>query len=1202
MLTSSRLILGIFTAVLLAFGTSFVPITASAETDPAPSSPTLTVVDPPVGIGENGTGTFSVSGMTSFREKDALNNFVSYNVVMSVEDGTLSVDLSGGGTELYGYPEPDATTKIITASDVGFEGTRAEVIDALSEVTWNATDLYDFFLFSISVTQTAGENTYYWPGDGTRDSARYYKYVSDPGVTWSEAEADARSNTHQIEGLNGYLVRPSTWAENQFVANKVDAPNIWIAARRGTGVGDATKDWFWVPDTRIPTTGQPAPSENGRKFYVENWRLETSWSSDAETRWLDDRNRDSFVLANGTSFGFSEWLNADLDFVNPWWDEEPNGTGSNNEWFASTNYDGRDGRWNDFVLDPGQRDGEFIMSGYLVEYNAHEITGLDQASTTARFTISSGVFDISSPDTAVEVGNNAFTDVCTATCEVSGFGPVDQILVVVGGADGTTLSGRLRLDAVDGLTEGLSGYQDDATEEAGHPELAFVGTQAQINAALATLQYQGPLGGGNETLSISATLSGAAYFAGTGHYYEFVSGSLTWAQAKEAAERRTFNGLTGYLATITSAEENAFIVDKTGEAAAWVGGSDDFQEINLVTDEGFDDQGDSEGLWHWVTGPEAGTKFWDNNVQDPRISDGDEGFYYQNWNNSLNNASWGSEPNNSSSAEHYLQLTVGLDGNWNDLRDTQTLPYVVEYGGLEGETVLKEAFTSFVVSAPTVPASVTGLTTTSGNAQLVLSWSAPDTGGADITDYVVEQFDDDASEWIALAREESPSPTFTVTGLTNGTEYTFRVSAVNIVGTGDPSDSATGTPVAPPPPVAPRPNPSSGSQTTDEAALVQQQSALPGQLPPGRTPTPGTAPPPLAGPLPGINGNGGQPPQQPTALVGGRPTPVETSVVGQNQVTLQTGNTSFGLSVPQGQGSVGQQGAGTELAVDPGAQTRLSGSGLFPGSTVQVFMPLGANGSREIAQFPVDPSGAFDGDAVFTTGPTDPPLPIGRHVLQIASLNDAGERVIVEMTVNIAQPGPSPEFLRTNGEIPGLNPGQSLATQAGLPVDVSLNVDSENSLTTIEGDGWAFSIDVSGGDSTVEETPDGGALMRVVRDGEASISGNGFMPLSRADIWLFSDPTLLGSVQIDENGEFNGTVTVDGRVVPVGDHTLQIQGVGVDGFVVAANLGVVVSDPSDGAAVTTQEAAGSVLWWVLALIALLVLAAVVWWVLRRRTA
>jgi hypothetical protein len=111
-----------------------------------------------------------------------------------------------------------------------------------------------------------------------------------------------------------------------------------------------------------------------------------------------------------------------------------------------------------------------------------------------------------------------------------------------------------------------------------------------------------------------------------------------------------------------------------------------------------------------------------------------------------------------------------------------------------------------------------------------------------------------------------------------------------------------------------------------------------------------------------------------------------------------------------------------------------------------------------------------------------------------------------------------------------------------------------------------------------------------VRDQGALVSGDGFMPGTRADVWLFSDPTLLGSVQIDDSGSFSGEVNIDGNVVTVGEHTLQLQGVGEDGFVRAANLGVIVED---AAAEVTTEAATGFLWWLWLLVALGVVAAVV---------
>lgn len=108
------------------------------------------------------------------------------------------------------------------------------------------------------------------------------------------------------------------------------------------------------------------------------------------------------------------------------------------------------------------------------------------------------------------------------------------------------------------------------------------------------------------------------------------------------------------------------------------------------------------------------------------------------------------------------------------------------------------------------------------------------------------------------------------------------------------------------------------------------------------------------------------------------------------------------------------------------------------------------------------------------------------------------------------------------------------------------------------------------------------------------------MPLTRADVWLFSEPTLLGTVDIDENGEFNGVVNVDGNVVAVGEHTRQLQGIGDDGYVRAANLGVVVGENTDVVPNPTATSGLTWLLWIAGAVAVLVaLSPLSWW--RRRT-
>ena len=84
------------------------------------------------------------------------------------------------------------------------------------------------------------------------------------------------------------------------------------------------------------------------------------------------------------------------------------------------------------------------------------------------------------------------------------------------------------------------------------------------------------------------------------------------------------------------------------------------------------------------------------------------------------------------------------------------------------------------------PDSVTGVSATGGNEEATVSFTAPtDTGGSSITSYHVQ----DSTGAHSASGSSSP---VTVTGLTNGTSYTFNVWAINSFGYSEPSD-ATGS-------------------------------------------------------------------------------------------------------------------------------------------------------------------------------------------------------------------------------------------------------------------------------------------------------------------------------------------------------------------------------------------------------------------------
>ncbi|NBP89283.1 MAG: fibronectin type III domain-containing protein [Planctomycetia bacterium] len=77
---------------------------------------------------------------------------------------------------------------------------------------------------------------------------------------------------------------------------------------------------------------------------------------------------------------------------------------------------------------------------------------------------------------------------------------------------------------------------------------------------------------------------------------------------------------------------------------------------------------------------------------------------------------------------------------------------------------------------------VQSLTPSAGDQQAVISWTAPaDTGGLPITNYLVEQ-DDGAGDWSTVGTGTSTELSRTVTGLTNGQSYRFRVTPQTTLG------------------------------------------------------------------------------------------------------------------------------------------------------------------------------------------------------------------------------------------------------------------------------------------------------------------------------------------------------------------------------------------------------------------------------------
>jgi hypothetical protein len=103
---------------------------------------------------------------------------------------------------------------------------------------------------------------------------------------------------------------------------------------------------------------------------------------------------------------------------------------------------------------------------------------------------------------------------------------------------------------------------------------------------------------------------------------------------------------------------------------------------------------------------------------------------------------------------------------------------------------------SAAVTPATVPGAPTAVSALRGNAAVLVSWTAPlATGGSAISGYTVI-----SSPGSLTCTAPATATSCTVSGLTNGTGYTFAVTAANSVGTGPGSSSQAVTPTTVPGP------------------------------------------------------------------------------------------------------------------------------------------------------------------------------------------------------------------------------------------------------------------------------------------------------------------------------------------------------------------------------------------------------------------
>lgn len=329
-------------------------------------------------------------------------------------------------------------------------------------------------------------------------------------------------------------------------------------------------------------------------------------------------------------------------------------------------------------------------------------------------------------------------------------------------------SGKISLGATTGLTfYNVDGSSRGSSQPANSTMLHFGGTLNNVNSALASLSYTRTASGtGSDTLSASLINPGEAFFSGNGHLYQYVAGPVSWSSALSSAAGMSKYGTQGYLATITSQAENDFIATQL-KSDSWIGGSDSYMS----------DQ------WRWVAGPEGqqdsgrGFIFWNSGYT----------YGYSNWNTG--------EPNNSGGNENCAQFYYSNNGKWNDLNCSNSLGYIVEYGGLNNldPTIASKAVAITTVTDSTPPTqpgkpSVSPASPTANN-KPSLNWAASTDSGSGLASpaYTVQWSQDSAFSAVAGSATAN-SPNYTLaSSLPDGTWY-FRVVATDKSGNSATSD------------------------------------------------------------------------------------------------------------------------------------------------------------------------------------------------------------------------------------------------------------------------------------------------------------------------------------------------------------------------------------------------------------------------------
>ncbi|MGD0378987.1 MAG: fibronectin type III domain-containing protein [Acidimicrobiales bacterium] len=758
--------------------------------------------------------------------------------------------------------------------------------------------------------------------------------------------------------------------------------------------------------------------------------------------------------------------------------------------------------------------------------------------------------------------------------------------------------GTLSISTTTGLT---LAYNNSWT---GTQSITFTGLESAVNAALATTTLTTSATTGTAQISLTAMVaqSGYNYLASNQHFYEYVQcAGCSWTTADAGAQALSLDGQPGYLATIPNSTVNTFISTKIANATNVWFGARSYESLATDGSQAYAVQGGVTyaRVWRWVEGanesPIAGGVISECTNQLSTCSFTNSGSFYSSWASG--------EPNNSGGSAtvayqgEYVAVTnwSGTSGSWNDLSPTNDVSvsgYVVEFGGKTNSNaslgtgfagVVTTSSNVLVAAAATAPGAPT-ITATPGDSSAALSWNPPASNGASITSYQVST--DGGSTWSTISTSSSNSivngntvttVSATVTPLTNGTTYQIEVRAVNSVGPGAGSNTASVTPAA----VPGAPTGVSATAGNSSAAVSWSAPASNGSAITSYTVT-------------------SSPGGQSCVWTSG---PLTCTVNGISNGTPYT----FSVTATNGVGTGPASSASTAVtpAAVPGAPTGVSATAGDGVASVSFTAPVSDGGSA-ITGYTVT---AYPGGA--TTSCSISPC-------TVTGLTDGTPYTFLVSAINAVGTGPSstPSTAVTPAGLPGAptevsaKAGDGAATVSWTaPVSNGSQITSyvvttapggattscSASPCTINGlnDGTVYTFTVtaingvgtgpasSASNAVTPALAELGIALSVTPHGTPQdrtfvVSGSGLEPGSTVTIVLHSSPVTLATVTVGLDGSFSATVTLPTDLA-AGTHTIIATGTSPFGLPVTSSAQFVqdAPDPPAPALPTTGFNAGT---------------------------